>query len=104
VEFFVLLSKLISEQGEKLRTGWKENLKNLSEHALLLGTSEYLSHPIAYLLTYTTVYTQSPIKRNGHIRLGVGFWGKFKKRAWGRSNLRNASKTLRNAERSDFKT
>ena len=24
----------------KLRAGWKENLKNLSEHALLLGTSE----------------------------------------------------------------
>ena len=44
-----LLSKLINEQSgifrllhEKLRAGWKENLKNLSEHALLLGTSEYL--------------------------------------------------------------
>ena len=43
-----LLSKLINEQSgifrllhEKLRAGWKENLKNLSEHALLLGTSEY---------------------------------------------------------------
>ena len=42
-----LLSKLLNEQGrifrllhEKLQTGWKENLKNLSEHALLLGTSE----------------------------------------------------------------
>ena len=42
-----VLSKLINEQGgifcllhEKLRTGWKENLKNLSEHALLLGNSE----------------------------------------------------------------
>ena len=42
-----LLSKLINEQGgifcllhKKLRAGWKENLKNLSEHALLLGTSE----------------------------------------------------------------
>jgi hypothetical protein len=42
-----LLSKLINEQGgifcllhEKLRAGWKENLKNLSKHALLLGTSE----------------------------------------------------------------
>jgi hypothetical protein len=42
-----LLSKLINEQGgifhllhEKLRAGWKENLENLSEHALLLGTSE----------------------------------------------------------------
>ena len=42
-----LLSKLINEQGgifcllhEKLQAGWKENLKNLREHALLLGTSE----------------------------------------------------------------
>ena len=42
-----LLSKLINEQGgiirllhEKLRVGWKENLKNLSKHALLLETSE----------------------------------------------------------------
>ena len=45
-----LLSKLINEQGgifrllhEKLRAGWKENLKNISEHALLLGTSEYVA-------------------------------------------------------------
>ena len=43
-----LLSKLINEQSgifrllhEKLRARWKENLKNLSEHALLLGTSKY---------------------------------------------------------------
>ena len=42
-----LLSKLINEQGgifcllqEKLQAGWKENLKNLSEHAFLLGASE----------------------------------------------------------------
>ena len=42
-----LPSKSINEQGgifrllhEKLRAGWNENLKNLSEHALLLGTSE----------------------------------------------------------------
>ena len=41
MEFFILLSKIINEQGGKLRAGWKENLKNLSEHALLLGTSEY---------------------------------------------------------------
>ena len=45
-----LLSKLVNKHGEifcllheKLQTGWKENLKNLSEHALLLGTSEYIS-------------------------------------------------------------
>ena len=44
MEFFILLSKIINEQGGKLRAGWKENLKNLSEHALLLGTSEYLSN------------------------------------------------------------
>ena len=43
-----LLSKSINEQvgifhllHEKLQAGWKENLKNVSEHALLLGTSEY---------------------------------------------------------------
>ena len=48
-----LLSKLINEQGgifrllhEKLRAGWKENLKNLSEHALLLRTSEYVKDSI----------------------------------------------------------
>ena len=42
-----LLSKLINELGgiccllhEKLQAGWKENLKNISEHALILGTSE----------------------------------------------------------------
>ena len=49
-------------------------------------------------------YTQSPIIRNGPIRLGVEFWGKFKKWALGRSNLRNAWKNLRNAERSDFQS
>ena len=40
-------AKLLAQGGifrllhEKLQAGWKENLKNLSEHALLLGTSEY---------------------------------------------------------------
>jgi phage terminase large subunit-like protein len=46
-----LLSKLINEQSgifyllheKSKRAGWKENLKNLSEHALLLGTSEYVN-------------------------------------------------------------
>ena len=44
-----LQSKLINEQGvifcllhEKLRAGLK-NLKNVNEHALLLGTSEYIN-------------------------------------------------------------
>ena len=42
-----ILSKLINKQGGifcllhgKLRAGWKENLKNLIKHALLLGISE----------------------------------------------------------------
>ena len=48
--------------------------------------------------------TQSPIVRNGPIRLGVEFWGKFKKPALGRSNLRNAQKNLRNAERSNYQS
>ena len=47
-------------------------------------------------------YTQYPIIRNGLIRNGAEFWGKFKKRALGQSNLRNASKNLRNAQCSDF--
>ena len=48
------------------------------------------------------LYTQYPIIRNGLIRNGAEFWGKFKKRALGQSNLRNASKNLRNAQCSDF--
>ena len=42
------------------------------------------------LIVIGIMYTQSPIIRNGPIRLGVEFLGKFKKRALGRSNLRNA--------------
>ena len=38
------------------------------------------------------------------IRNSAEFWGKFKKRALGRSNLRNASKNLRNAQCSDFQS
>ena len=49
-------------------------------------------------------YTQYPIIRNGVIRNSAQFWGKFKKRALGRSNLRNASKKLRNSECSDFQS
>ena len=49
-------------------------------------------------------YMQHPIIRNGHIRNRAEFLGKFKKRALGRSNLRNASKNLRNGQRSDFQS
>jgi hypothetical protein len=34
------LSDLLNEQAENLQAGWHKNLKILSEHALLLGTSE----------------------------------------------------------------
>ena len=33
-------SDLLNEQPENLRAEWQKNLKNLSEHALLLGNSE----------------------------------------------------------------
>ena len=33
-------SDLLNEQAENLQAGWQKNLKNLSKHALLLGTSE----------------------------------------------------------------
>ena len=42
MEFFVYYIK-------RLRAEWKENLKNLSEHALLLGTSEYVEGGILFL-------------------------------------------------------
>ena len=49
-------------------------------------------------------YTQYPIKRNGHIRNSTEFLGKFKKRALSGSNLRNASKNVRNGQCSDFQS
>ena len=50
------------------------------------------------------LYTQYPIIRNDHIRNDAEFLGEFKKRALSRSNLRNASKNLRNAQCSDFQS
>ena len=49
-------------------------------------------------------YTQYPIIRNGLIRNSAEFLGKFKKRALSMSNLRNASKNLRNGQCSDFQS
>ena len=49
-------------------------------------------------------YTQYPIVRNGLIRNSAEFLGKFKKRALSGSNLRNASKNLRNSQCSDFQS
>ena len=49
-------------------------------------------------------YTQYPIIRNSLVRNSDEFLGKFKKQALGRSNLRNASKKLRNAQCSDFQS
>ena len=49
-------------------------------------------------------YTQYLIIRNGQIRNSAEFWEKYKKRALGKSNLRNTSKNLRNAQCSDFQS
>ena len=49
-------------------------------------------------------YTQYPIIRNGLIRNSAEFFGKFKKQALSGSNLRNASKNLRNGQCSDFQS
>ena len=49
-------------------------------------------------------YTQYPIIRNGHIRNRAEFLGKFKKRALGGSNLRNAPKNFRSGQCSDFQS
>ena len=38
----IYLLNLISEQGKNLQVWWKKNLKNLSEHACLLGTSDWV--------------------------------------------------------------
>ena len=54
--------------------------------------------------TMACTYTQYVIIRNGLIRNSAEFLGKFKKRALGRSNLRNASKNLRNGQCSDFQS
>ena len=51
-----------------------------------------------------TKNTQYPIIRNGLIRNSAEILGKFKKRALGESNLRNASKNLRNGQCSDFQS
>ena len=57
-----------------------------------------------FLQSRFVTYTQYPIIRNGLIRNSAEFLGKFKKQALGRSNLRNASKNLRNGQCSDFQS
>ena len=47
-----------------MRTGWKENLKNLSEYALLLGTSEHTTQ-----IVNTT--TEAPLSEDSEIKLTV---------------------------------
>ena len=64
--------------------------------------------PLVFTLMITDqrigYYTQYPIIRNGLIRNSAEFLGKFKKRALSGSNLRNASKNLRNGQCSDFQS
>ena len=59
---------------------------------------------IVILFVLVNYYTQYPIIRNGLIRNSAEFFGKFKKQALGRSNLRNTSKSFRNAQCSDFQS
>ena len=72
-----------------------------------LGTCAEQINNIQTLYFVTKIvltYTQYPIIRNGLLRNSAEFMGKFKKRALGRSNLRNASKNLRNGQCSDFQS
>ena len=55
-----------------------EDIKKLRRH--------YPEKSINSGVTYVA-YTQSPIIRNGPIRLGIEFWGKFKTRALDSSNF-----------------
>ncbi len=103
------LKKLTSGLLKNLEQNkWLLNLENFTSHCLknpeillVLLIGPLLIRPDC---VYIKVYTQSPIIRNGPIRLSAEFWGKFKKRALGRSNLRNTSKNLRNAQCSDFQS
>ena len=70
--------------------------------------SKELNHFAAILHVYAgglnfMKYTQSPFIRTGPIRLGAVFWGKFKTRALGSSNLRTTSKNLKTASAQIFK-
>ena len=55
-------------------------------------------------ITDNSTRSMYPIIRNGLIRNSAELLGKFKKRALGRLNLRNASKNLRNGQCSDFQS
>ena len=46
---------LLNKQAENLRAGWQKNLKNLSKHALLVGTLEFV--PYTYISIYTVFRT-----------------------------------------------
>jgi hypothetical protein len=63
-------------------------------HLCMLFLNEIQFHQLYENVKSESRYTQSPIIRNGPIRLGVEFG----------ENLRNTLKNLRNAERSDFQS
>ena len=71
--------------------------------SLVLALSDFPEWNLLFVL-FSLEYTQYPIIRNGLIRNNAEFLGKFKKQALGRSNLRNASKNLRNGQCSDFQS
>ena len=64
-----------------------------------LCMSGFLQKILVRSSNFVQDYTQYPIIRNS-----AEFLGKFKKRALGRPNLRNASKNLRNSQCSDFQS
>ena len=68
-------------------------------HALIKTHETWTLHKYFFIR-----YTQYPIIRKGLIRNSAEFLRKFKKRALSGSNLRNASKNLRNGQCSDFQS
>ena len=93
--------------GVVMWLGWLTGLLSgcLAEVGCLFGilfSSQHLGSNHATLMQIDKIYTQYPIIRNGVIRNSAEFLGKFKKRALGRPNLRNASKNFRNGQCSDF--
>ena len=52
----------LNEQAENLRAGWQKNLKNLSEHALLLNRDFRV---MLYISTVRGLYTFCPILHCG---------------------------------------
>ena len=82
----------------------KTNIKSIHKATMVNRGQKLSNHQKQIIGDQNIQYTQYPIIRNGLIRNSAEFLGKFKKRALGRSTLRNASKNLRNGQCSDFQS